>query len=170
LDEALEIVNVLARKAVDAFKRGPERLFVAERLYRFGSVVMTPLEKLLETSEDSELRILASMVLLQLGSTVGVPWLLNAIVNDDEYACMAAMRLAEAGIVDAGDGIVARLRSCELEMDGVVGLLFALEKLGHEIPLDLRKRFAAPDVPWHIRTMMSPDASHEEKLKYQGPA
>jgi len=140
---------------VDALKRGPHRLFVAERLYRFGSVAIDLLEELLETSDNSEIKILASMVLLQLGSRGGVPCLLDAIVKDDAYVCMAAMRLAEAGIVEAGDRIVARLRLCELdEFDLIVSLLSALEKLGHEIPKDLRKRFAS-DVPWQICTMLS---------------
>ena len=155
LDKAGEIVDVLVRKAVDALKCGPDRLFVAERLYRFGSVVIPPLGDLLEPSDDSEVHILASMVLLQLGSKVGIPWLLDAIVKDDEYACMAAHRLAEAGIADAGSRIVARLRSPELDLDQIVSLLSALEHLDHEIPKDLQRQFTAPDVPWQVRTIAS---------------
>jgi len=155
LDNASEIVNALVKSAVNAFRRGPDRLFVAERLYRLGSVVVAPLEELLDKSDNPEVKILASLVLLQFGSTSGVPCLLDAIVKDCEYACMAANRLAEMGITEASDRIIARLRLCDpKQVDLVVCLLSALEKLGSELPSDLRNRFATPDVPWQIRTML----------------
>jgi hypothetical protein len=56
--------SVLLNQTMEAFKKSPERLFIAERLYRFGSVVIEPLEELLETSShnmDGELQFLKDL-------------------------------------------------------------------------------------------------------------
>lgn len=60
LEQATEIVNSLAFKAVDALIRGPNRFLVAERLQLLGSVVVPHLEKLLQESDDLETKILAA--------------------------------------------------------------------------------------------------------------
>ncbi|MBD2776386.1 hypothetical protein [Iningainema tapete] len=155
LEEATEIVNSLARKAVDALIRGPNRFLVAERLQLLGSVVVPHLEKLLQESDDLETKILAALVLLQFNSRVGVPCLLDAIANNEEYGGLVAEHLAKKGIKEAIAPIINRLSTCELkEVDLIVNLLDALEKLGGEIPLELRQRLAAPNIPWQIRTMI----------------
>lgn len=155
LEQATKIVNSLAVKAVDALRRGPNRFLVAERLNLLGSVVAPHLEKLLKESDDSETRILAAIVLLQLGSKVGVPCLLDALNKDEEYAGLAAEHLAKVGIKEANYHIINRLRSCKLkQVDIVVSLLDALAKLGGILPSDLRERLVASDAPWQIRTMI----------------
>ena len=155
LEQATEIVNFLAIKAVEALKRGPNRFLVAERLNLLGSVVVPHLEKLLKSSDNSETRILAALVLLELDSRVGVPCLLDAVAKDEDYAGLVARHLAKEGIKEAIEPIINRLRNCELqEVDLGVSFLDALAKLGGEIPLELRQRLIAADVPWQIRTMI----------------
>ncbi|MDF5730343.1 MAG: hypothetical protein PUP92_20555 [Rhizonema sp. PD38] len=155
LEQATEIVNSLALKAVDTLRRGPNRFLVAERLQLLGSVVIPHLEKLLSESNEEETKILAALVLLQFDSWVGIPCLLDAIGLNKDYGGLVAKHLAKKGIKDALPPIINRLLTCQLqEVDLVVNLLDALEKLGGEIPLELRQRLAAPDTPWQIRTMI----------------
>ncbi|MCL1465328.1 hypothetical protein [Argonema galeatum] len=163
-----EIVDFLAVKTVDAFRRSPHRFPMAERLYRLGSVVVTPLENLLKESDNLETSILASVILLRFGSRAGVSCLLDAIAKDEEYLSLAASSLAAAGIKEASDPMINRLRSCDINnIDLAIGLLNALEDLGSEIPSDLRDRLTGEDVPWQIRTYTKRfDSYQKNQLEY----
>ena len=101
VEQAGEIINFLAVKTVDAFRRSPQRFLIAERLYRLGSVVVPHLEKLLKESDNAETSILAAVILLRFGSKVGVSCLLEAVAKDEEYPSLAASSLAAAGIKEA---------------------------------------------------------------------
>ncbi len=143
LEQAAEIVNSVAIKAVEALRKGPNRFLVAERLKCLGSVIVPHLEKLLNESDDSETRILAAVVLLQFNSQLGVPCLVDAVTQDEDYAGLVAEHLAKAGIDQAIEPIIKRLRNCELkQVDLVVSLLDALAKLGGALPSDLRQRLS----------------------------
>lgn len=84
-----------------------------------------------------------------------MPCLLDAITNDEEYGGLVAEHLAKKGIKEALPPIINRLSTCEIkEVYLIVNLLDALEKLGGEIPLELRQRLAVPNTPWQIRTMI----------------
>src|SRR5262245_7907862 len=75
LEELSQAVVVLVEKAVNTLKSSPHPFLVAERLNRFGSLVIEPLETLINSDVSSETKILASLVLLQVGSRVGLPYL-----------------------------------------------------------------------------------------------
>ncbi len=85
VDTAAEIVNLLALKTVETFSKAAYKFPLAERLYRFGSIIIPHLEQLVNKTEDSETKILAAAVLLRFGSQVGVDVLLNAISRDEQY-------------------------------------------------------------------------------------
>jgi len=72
LESAVEIVNLLALKTIETFDKASHKFPIADRLYRFGSIMIPHLEQLLKKTEDSETKILAAVVLLRLGSQVGV--------------------------------------------------------------------------------------------------
>ncbi len=154
IEETAKIIETLAQKAVAALENSPNRFLVAERLNRFGSIITPHLEQLLEKSKNSEVKILAALVLLQQNSKVGIPILLNAIGCDREYAGLSAQHLATAGIKDAIKPTCDRLRNSNLkEIDLIVSLLDSLKKLDTKLPQDLLKRFSADDTPWQIKTM-----------------
>lgn len=154
IEETAKIIETLAQKAVAALENSPNRFLVAERLNRFGSIITPHLEQLLEKSKNSEVKILAALVLLQQNSKAGISVLLNAIESNREYAGLAAQHLATAGIKDAIESICDRLRNSNLkEIDLIVSLLDSLKKLDTGLPQDLLKRFSADDTPWQIKTM-----------------
>lgn len=155
VEETANIVDALAKKAVAALENSPNRFLVAERLNRFGSIIIPHLEKLLGQSSSSEVKILASLVLLQQNSKIGIPILLNATRDDDEYAILAARHLAQAGIQDAVKPICDRLRSSNLEeVDLIVSLLDSLNKLNSKVPQDLLQHLSSKDTSWQIKTML----------------
>ncbi|MEM8721919.1 MAG: hypothetical protein AAGE84_21920 [Cyanobacteria bacterium P01_G01_bin.39] len=154
MDEATAIVETLAIKAVDSLKTSSNPFLVAERLGRFGSVIVPHLEMLIQDSHNWEVKILASLVLLQLNSQVGVPILLNAIEDNEEYAILAAQHLAQANVKEAIQLIWNRLRKSKLEqVDLIESLLASLSRLNRKLPQDLWQRFTANEMPWEIKTM-----------------
>jgi hypothetical protein len=162
LDQACHLVNHLVQIAVDALEAGPERFLVAERLHWLGPTAVGPLEVLLMRTDNSEVRILASLVLLQLGSRVGIHWLLQGVLEDHNYAGLVVGHLAKNGIYEAVDRIVARLRvSDAADLDLIVASLDALETLKADLPSDLLTKFTAPSMPWQVRTA----AEHSKSIK-----
>src|SRR5690242_12970901 len=110
LDQLCELVNCLVKLAVDKLETGPERFLVAERLHNLGGTAIVPLESLLMRTDNREVRILASLVLLQLESLTGVPWLLQGILEDRNYATLIVSHVAHHRISATAERIVARLR------------------------------------------------------------
>ena len=72
LEKTGNIIETLAAKAVTTLERSANRFLVAERLNRFGSIIVPYLEQLLDSSNNSEVKILAALVLLQQNSTAGI--------------------------------------------------------------------------------------------------
>jgi hypothetical protein len=160
IDEQIDALGALAvglddagRLIVEGFVRSSNRFLIAERLVRFGHIVVGPLQEVVGSATCKEVRVLGSVALLNLKLYSAVPYLLDVIRNDDdEYMSLVASNLAAAGIVQAGDLMVERLRTLtEAKKYEVVGLLTALEKLGVPLPDDVRERFSAPDTPFEIR-------------------
>ncbi|WP_019502297.1 hypothetical protein [Pseudanabaena sp. PCC 6802] len=115
MNEATEIVNSLVSQAVNALLESPNRFLVAERLSRFGSLSIPHLEKLLQASDDLEVKVLSSLVLLQLNSKSSLLILLEAIEPDCEYAGLVAKHLAKAKVEKAIQPIVDCLNICAFE-------------------------------------------------------
>ena len=169
IDDAIRVNHLLALSSVCALRDNQDRFFVAERLPRFGSVVVEPLEALLQEPAEWEAKILASLVLLRLGSYTGVPVLLEALRIEpaERYTSLVARTLAANSIGEAGDAIIVRLRGSDLtadtlgksfasnaDKDLVVSLLFALKTLAITLPPDLQQRLEAPELPIEIRSAL----------------
>ncbi|MEO1671636.1 MAG: hypothetical protein AAFR77_12775, partial [Cyanobacteria bacterium J06631_2] len=79
IEETTCLVETLAIKAVELLQTSSNKFLVAERLSSFGSIIVPHLEKLLHESNDREVQILASLVLLQLNFRTGVSILLVSL-------------------------------------------------------------------------------------------
>jgi len=155
LEAVVELTSYAVQQAVNALE-GPHPFLVAERLHRFGTVAIPPLEIMLRNTADPETRILAALVLLQLGSRLGVPCLLEGIHTSPNYACLSAKHLAQSGIAEAADVAIQRLRVCRLdEIDLILCLIDCLKTLNREIPADIRDRLTGADVPRLLRLGLS---------------
>jgi len=170
IDEAIQVNSLLADAAVYALQNGQDRYFVAERLPNFGSIIMEPLQALLKESADAEVKVLASLVLLRLGSKAGVPDLLQAVLTEpvDRYAALIVDRLAACGISETGEAVINRLRQLSLKeidfgksfesnanKDFVVSALHAMQTLNFPLPQDLLNHLTAPGLPIEITSIFS---------------
>ncbi len=170
IDEAIQVNSLLADAAVYALQNGQDRYFVAERLPNFGSIIMEPLQALLKESADAEVKVLASLVLLRLGSKVGVPDLLQAVLTEpvDRYAALIVDRLAACGVSETSEAVINRLRQLSLKeidlgksfesnanKDFVVASLHALQTLNLPLPQDLLDHFTAPGLPIEVTSTLS---------------
>ena len=155
LDQACELVQEIVKIGVQMLEKGPARFLVAERLHGLGRTIIEPLQSLLIRSKESEVQILAALVLLQLGSEVGIPVLLQALDTDREYVLLIARHLAANKVDESIDKIVFRLRSAQdSEIDLIVGLLSALRTLEAKVPEDLLRRFEQSSMAWQVRTVV----------------
>lgn len=152
LDQACKLVEDIITIAVQMLEKGPERYLVAERLPRLGPTVVEPLQSLLLRSSNSEVKVLASLVLLRLGSEIGMDVLMHALSVDRNYPVLIAEHLAARKVCESADRMISRLRTAEPdEIDLIVGFLRALAELRAEIPADLMSRFTQPSMPWQVR-------------------
>jgi hypothetical protein len=135
MEQLAAAMRAIGRHVVRAFADSSNRWVAGERLYKFGQFVVEPLEEIVASIECSEVRILGSLVLGHLGSHAGMPHLLAALPHEDEYLCVIAQHLTRAGVGDAGEMIIARLRALPLSRsDDIVCLVDSLEKLGGGSP------------------------------------
>ncbi len=168
--EAIRVNSLLADAAVYALQTGQDRYFVAERLPSFGSVIVEPLQALLNESPDDEVQVLAALVLLRLGSKAGIPILLNAVLTEpaDRYASLVVERLAANRVSEASEAIMTRLRRfspADVDLgksfesnpnkDFVVTALHALQELAVALPEDLAGQFTVPSIPIEITSVLS---------------
>ena len=127
---------------------GEHGRYVADHVHRFGTLMVEPLEKLLERTGDRDTKRLCALLLLRLHSRAGQADLLAAIGEDTDWSPRAAAALAEAGIHEAEAPIVHRLRTIPLERgDEILALLHALLRLERTLPADLVTRFSDPKAP-----------------------
>ena len=180
IDEAIQVNFLLADAAVYALQHGQDRYFVAERLHNFGSVIVEPLQALLKESTNTEAKILASLVLLRLGSKVGISILLEAVLTEpvDRYASLVVDRLAANSISEASTAIIARLRQFILreadlgksfesnaDKDFVVSSLHAMQTLNSPLPQDLLTYLTALGIPVEINSLLSSERAAESIAK-----
>lgn len=137
LERICHLNDVFLEVAIRSLKNtdSQNKLFVAEQIFEMGHSFVKHIENVFQTPLTEEEKVLYSMIALSVGSHVGVPTLLSTIVADSEYSCLAARKLAEAGVAAAADKITERLNSIEEDkIDEINCLLLALQKLKILLP------------------------------------
>lgn len=150
VEDLAHIANQIVDIVLEEFaKPGPARYLIFERLGRFGSLVVEPLEQLLVRSDDQELRVLAAAALLSLESRVGVEVLIDSIRADHPQACLAVRVLADSGITEAEPRIERALYQCDLTNTALVECLVAgLRRFRDPLPDDVRARLQMVEPAW----------------------
>lgn len=130
------------------------RYLIAERLPALGSAVLPAVQELVrDASLDAEVRVLAALVGVEVGDREqALETLLGAVKSADEFAPLAARRLAEHQIAEAAPAILDALsRTTSTDVDAVVSYLEALHHLGATLPSDERQRLQESDA-WQVTT------------------
>jgi hypothetical protein len=161
IEESCSIIKTLTDKILDYFKNTSERFLIAERLPSAGRAIVSPLEDLLVESNDREIRILTSLVLLELGSYKGKDILLEAIDFENEYIHLILKSLAGKKVNEAKIKIIDKiLRSNVEDIDLLISLLNSLNCFTKVLPDEVINKFSTTiNIPWQIKLTLKEDWS-----------
>jgi hypothetical protein len=135
LDEIHKEFTTLVHDAVSMLQYKEGRIFVAERVYKLGSVTIKPLEDLFETSQDEDLRTIVAIILLKLGVTTRVDWLLQNISREKDHLCLIANTLAKANLAASQQVIIQAFASTDIgDLNTLLCLADAIQILNLELP------------------------------------
>jgi hypothetical protein len=153
-EEIRAFMNRFAEEAAKALSTSASPYVIAERIFSLSYTMIPPLERLYSATTSSDQKTISAALLLQLGSTIGVEYLIDTIRTGADYDTVAATSLAKMGRRDALPALIQRLESldrafyCRREnAPQIHNFLSAVKRLGGELPPLLKERFTAPDVP-----------------------
>jgi hypothetical protein len=144
------VANRIVDRVIEEFEQpGTARFLIFERLGRFGSLILDPLEQLLNRADDRELRVLTAAALLSQGSELGLQDLLATIDPNDELVCVAVRTLSRCGVEEAIPRIEKALIECDVAGTSTVECLAAaLRVLGRPLNHAIRRRLQAIEPEW----------------------
>ncbi|HJP95847.1 MAG TPA: hypothetical protein VJ843_00590 [Candidatus Saccharimonadales bacterium] len=132
------------------------RSFIAESLVTRGPAIIPAVKQSMANTNDLDLQITCGLMLLFFGNGDGILYLFKAIQEQTDWMCLAASKLASAGVTEAGPYIIEQLRKLPLErMDEITALIVALQRLGTPVPKDIKDRMTARGIPWQIKTQFT---------------
>ena len=151
LEAVSELLSTLAEQCVKALDVSVNPFLIAERLPGVGSRIIAPLERYIENKgeENSEKKVLASIVLLSLGSKAGLECVVNELREMGKNEYLAVNLLVRTKIPEAKDLIIERLRKFTIDelkdtltSNYVSNLLaYLIEDLSTPLPADLAASF-----------------------------
>jgi hypothetical protein len=153
-----DVVGLVAAKAASLLTQPDSdlRFLVAERLGRFGTVVLAPLEHLMVEGDDEQ-RVLGAAVAAPLGSERAVDILIAAVVPDGPFVCLASRVLSNARVGRAAPALVRALLTSDLtQTDKVQCLVESLRRLGQPLPDPVRARLEHVEPSWLRDDLLRP--------------
>jgi hypothetical protein len=150
VEDLAHFANKTIDRVLEEFARpGPARYLIFERLARFGSLIVEPLEQLLARSDDDELRVLTAAALLALGSRAGLEVLLDTVRADDPLVCVVVRVLAEAKISQAAPRIEEAVYQCDIGNTAILEcLIAALRRFSDRLPDGVSARLQLVEPDW----------------------
>ncbi len=157
-DEAFRSSTFLVQQTLDLAKQqGDGQLLIMQLLFVF----VLDAEATLSSPKDEETEILIASSLLDLGYVIEPTRVLlgklQNLEDDSEYLPMIANLLANRKVASAENVILGRLRKAVHEstnIELIVALATAFEKLDKEFPDEIRQRFLGADAPWQFKAIV----------------
>lgn len=156
VEELATLVTQIVDAVVEEFvKPGPRRYLIFERLVRFGSLVIRPLEDVLARSaDDPELETISAIALMFMGSHAGREVVLRAVDPDEPLVCLAVRALAKGKLVEAVPLMEQALLRCDLDNRDVISCLVdGLREFG-ELSETVKSRLADAEPVWFRRYLL----------------
>jgi hypothetical protein len=150
VEELAACSSDIAGRVATVFEADEEaRFLVFERLSRFGSVMITPMERVYLSAKEENLKLMSASALLYLGSNIGAEQLMAAIRAGHPNLCMAATSLTSAGILEAAEPIEHALLECDLSDTAVLECLASsLRRLEYPMSESVRSRLLEIEPKW----------------------
>ncbi|MEV4433279.1 hypothetical protein [Streptomyces sp. NPDC049585] len=157
VEELAVCSSVIAARVATVFETDEEaRFLVFERLGRFGSLMIEPMERVYRDAEDQSLKLMSASALTYLGSNIGVPSLMGAIADGNPDLCMAAIALSAAGVSEAAKPIENVLLECDLsDTQTVECLVSSLRRLKYSMSESARLRLSEIEPKWLRDSLLS---------------
>jgi hypothetical protein len=150
MDDAKALIEEMVNAAVEVLSSSSNRYAIAEKLFSMGPVVVPELDKLLQARVEPEAMTYAGLILLRLGSPLGVARLIEALHAGVGPTGMIAENLAATGATGASEAITDALMRWPISKDPytAVTLISALRKLNARVPDEILQTLsvAAPDI------------------------
>ncbi|MFJ2582666.1 hypothetical protein [Kitasatospora aureofaciens] len=142
--------SVIVERVVASFETDEEaRFLIFERLGRFGSLAVDPMERVYRETDNESVRLMSASALIYMGSAVGVPSLLGVIAAGNPNLCMAATSLSSAGVAEAAEPIENALLECDIsDAKTLECLVSSLRRLKHSMPESVRLRLSEIEPKW----------------------
>lgn len=148
LESFCDLVDAITQQAIKGFEVSKTPDLIAERLANLGTIVTNRVEGFIESSKSGERKILASILLLHIGSHKGLDDVIAEFKNQGKYEHLSISKLVKTQMPGVGDLIIERLRKFSLnefkdEKKSVYvnNLLQYLENLSVHLPTDLKESF-----------------------------
>ncbi|MFJ1796631.1 hypothetical protein [Kitasatospora griseola] len=150
VEELAACSSAIAAHVAASFEVDEEaRFLIFERLGRFGSLMIEPMERVYQQADDHSLKLMSASALLYLGSKVGVSSLMAAIRPEDPNLYMATISLASAGFSEAAEPIESALLECEIsDTQTLECLVSSLRKLNYPMSDRVRLRLSEVEPKW----------------------
>ncbi|HTC67936.1 MAG TPA: hypothetical protein VK662_00080 [Acidothermaceae bacterium] len=130
------------------------RYLVFERLGRFGSAIIAPLESA-RSRTAGEAEFLISAALLLLGSHAGASVVLRTVEPGDTFLCLAVTAVTSAHLPEAGHAIEQALRTADLaNFDELNCLTEGLRALSQPLPQDIVARLSKVEPAWRRESLL----------------
>ena len=130
------------------------RYLVFERLGRFGSAIIAPLESALSRT-TGEAEFLISAALLLLGSNAGASVVLRTVEPGDPGLCLAVRAVTSAHLPEAGHVIEKALHTADLaNFDELNCLTEGLRTLSRPLPRDIAARLSKVEPAWRRESLL----------------
>ncbi|MER8181995.1 hypothetical protein [Kitasatospora sp. NPDC094015] len=150
VEELAACSSTIAAQVAASFEGDEEaRSLIFERLGRFGSLMLEPMEQVYQRADDQSVKLMSASALLYMGSKVGVPSLMAAIRPGDPNLCMATISLSAAGYSEAAEPIEGALLGCDIsDARTLECLASSLRKLNHPMSDRVRIRLSKVEPKW----------------------
>jgi hypothetical protein len=140
LYKSRRLCEELAERAVMAFEATPYKVVFSEHLFMFGSIIVKPLSNLVAKTEDKDVTLWGSLLLLEFGQEVDTSMLMNAIATERDGAVIA--RILRRNSINVEYKVLERLRHPDVQSDVhlLIGFLQELKAIGTPLPNQIREQ------------------------------
>ncbi len=157
IEESENIIAMIINSIVNELENDPNCYLIAERLSNVENILFTSLNNIYENTKKIEAKELSALLLFSIGSQNTINYLIRMIRSGSAHSGLAARDLAEKGVKEAVVPIIDRLTIIDIEeIDLIVTLIQALNKLNIPLPDNLKNRFKSNETPWQIRSLIEP--------------
>jgi hypothetical protein len=154
LNQFNKIADEISNLAISTLEKAPDKLFIAERIYDFHTIISRKLNILFDSTTDEKLQLHVALILFTNSSEEKFrSFLLNELNNPLwSNAELALHKLIQRNVTEAIPIITRLLEEVPVtEVDKIVMLLHGMKKLDAQVPEKIQIKFSAKEINKQIQ-------------------